>query len=182
MAGSRHLQGTLLSRVRSLLQSGAIKKKPCWFDVVERFPPIAPKILDKEAHRLEDIPNITYPEDDVKREFYAKHDRAKRDPHSLLLEVKTETTKAELFANHYQSLIDSGVEHDQALEQSFIFFQDHLRQLRLSSKSPSIEPETSEEPGTLHSKAELPDDIVELFKIKTGPKRKQRERKDLVED
>merc|ERR1712002_194863 len=135
MAGSRHLQGTLISRVRSLLHSGAIKKKPCWFEVVERFPPIVPKALEKNACRLEDIPNLTYPDDDIKREFYKKHDRAKRDPYSLLSELTHETTKTKLFLNHYHSLLDSGLNHEQALEQSFSFFQNHLKELRNSKSS-----------------------------------------------
>merc|ERR1712189_57042 len=69
--GSRHLQGTVFTRVKALCASGALKKKPVWFDVMEAFPPLV-------QMKLKDIPGegrppvIRYQEDEIRDIFYEK--------------------------------------------------------------------------------------------------------------
>ncbi|RMX51704.1 hypothetical protein pdam_00008141 [Pocillopora damicornis] len=71
MVGSRHLRGTVLSRVRNLLRSGGIKKPPLWFPVVEAFPPLKETKLTRKSDE-ELMHKILYPEDEFRRLFYKR--------------------------------------------------------------------------------------------------------------
>ena len=66
MVGSRHLQGNVLTRIRSLLRSGALKRKPVWVDVVEAFPPLTEAAGKPEPGRP---PTIILSEDEIKERF-----------------------------------------------------------------------------------------------------------------
>ena len=94
MVGSRHLQGTIISRVKYLLDSGSLKKAPIWFDVVKRFPPPKHSLLSfADTVDVTEVPKITYPEDDIKRKFHQNFDRAIRDPDSLFKDIKVENQR-----------------------------------------------------------------------------------------
>ncbi|XP_028413766.1 28S ribosomal protein S23, mitochondrial-like [Dendronephthya gigantea] len=67
MASSRHLKGTLLSRVKDLLKSGVLKDKPVWYDVVVAFPPIVEADLLEEPG-LENVGRIAHSEDSLRRD------------------------------------------------------------------------------------------------------------------
>ncbi|XP_020628998.1 28S ribosomal protein S23, mitochondrial-like [Orbicella faveolata] len=65
MAGSRHLRGTVLSRVSNLLRAGAISE-PLWFPVVQAFPPLTETKINRKGDE-ELMHKITYPEDEFRK-------------------------------------------------------------------------------------------------------------------
>lgn len=131
MAGSRHLQGNIITRVKHLLKSGSLKEAPLWYDVVRRFPPPSSSLLSLvEEGSQEDVPKITYSVDDIKREFYKTYFRAVRDPESLLENVLTKETKTELFLREYEKYLKESQNHDTALTRAFSSFDAHLKTLR----------------------------------------------------
>ena len=131
MVGSRHLQGTIISRIRHLLESGSLKTPPLWFDVVNRFPPPATSVLTRHAVKSDkEIPKITYPEDDIKREFYKLHFRAARDPDTLFEDIKIAETKTSLFFKDYYKHLDNGCNQEEALKNAFASFDVYLKSIR----------------------------------------------------
>ncbi|XP_046648587.1 probable 28S ribosomal protein S23, mitochondrial [Daphnia pulicaria] len=75
MASSRLERiGTIYTRVRGLLRSGAMKQedKPVWYDVYEAFPP---KIEPFHGRKVPDmaVRNILYPEDIIRAKFYERY-------------------------------------------------------------------------------------------------------------
>ena len=131
MVGSRHLQGTIISRVKYLLDSGSLKKAPIWFDVVKRFPPPKHSLLSfADTVEVTEVPKITYPEDDIKRKFHQNFDRAIRDPDSLFKDIKVEETKTQLFMKSYTELIDDGKNEEEAMTEALEKFQLHLDSIR----------------------------------------------------
>ena len=144
MVSSRHLQGTIISRVTNLLQSNSLKKPPLWYDVVRRFPPPETALLSLVAESPKrEIPKIQYPDDDVKRELYKDFNRVNRDPVSLLPDIKTQQTKTEYFLNEYHRNINNGCSHEDALEIGLEKFKNYLSTLRRDSDS--VEDEVKEE-------------------------------------
>ena len=144
MVASRHLQGTIISRVTNLLQSNSLKKPPLWYDVVRRFPPPETALLSLVAESPKrEIPKIQYPDDDVKRELYKNYNRANRDPVSLQPDIKTQQTKTEYFLSEYHQNINNGCSHDEALEISLEKFKNYLPTFRTGSDS--VEDEIIEE-------------------------------------
>eukprot|EP00112_Aurelia_sp_Birch-Aquarium-sp1_P014592 Seg3163.4 transcript_id=Seg3163.4/GoldUCD/mRNA.D3Y31 product="28S ribosomal protein S23 mitochondrial" pseudo=true protein_id=Seg3163.4/GoldUCD/D3Y31 len=81
--GSRHLQGTVFSRVRALLATGALREKPVWYDVMAAFPPLV-------ESRMTDIPDdgrppvIGFKEDDVRDVFLERFPLLNKMPVDLL--------------------------------------------------------------------------------------------------
>ncbi|KAL9981730.1 hypothetical protein ACROYT_G010473 [Oculina patagonica] len=71
MAGSRHLRGTVLSRVTNLLRSGALSKPPVWFPVAEAFPPLAETKINRKGDEGF-MHKIIYPEDEFRKYFYQR--------------------------------------------------------------------------------------------------------------
>ena len=135
MVGTRHLQGTIISRVGYLLESGSLKKAPLWYNVVKRFPPPKTSLLSLVAKTDQtEIPKITYEIDDIKREFHQKFDRAIRDPESLFTDITVEETKTEMFLKDYSKFIERGCSHEEAMEQASTIFVAHLQSLRDKSK------------------------------------------------
>ncbi|XP_077168290.1 small ribosomal subunit protein mS23 isoform X2 [Paroedura picta] len=77
MAGSRlEKWGTVFTRTRDLMRSGAIpkSKKPIWFDVYAAFPPLREPVYQELRPRYgkvqETIPTIFYKEDEIRAKFY----------------------------------------------------------------------------------------------------------------
>lgn len=176
MVGTRHLQGTIISRVSYLLESGSLKKPPIWYDIVRRFPPPKTSVLSLVGNvEQKDIPKILYPSDDVKREFYQKFGRAVRDPDSLFSDVTVEETKTELFLKNYNELIAGGSNHDDAMTKASEIFLNHLQSLRdqkkqLASSSQQDFPNNQE---TGVDEADLDtDDIYEMFNSKNRKSKK----------
>jgi len=131
MVGSRHLQGTIISRVNYLLKSGSLKKAPLWFDIVKRFPPPKTSFLSlADTIEQSEIPKITYPDDDIKREFYKRFERAIRDPDSLLVDIDVEETKTQLFLRNYKQLIEAGKSEQESMEEALDMFSKHLDSIR----------------------------------------------------
>ena len=131
MVGSRHLQGTIISRVKYLLESGSLKKAPLWYDVVRRFPPPKHSLLSvSDTVEQREVPKITYPEDDIKREFFKKFDRAIRDPDTLLTGVNVEETKTKLFLCSFNDALNEGKSEDDAFNRAVSTIEQHLRTIR----------------------------------------------------
>lgn len=64
MAGSRlHNFGTIFSRVTGLLETGAIKEVPIWYDVYKKYPPELEPRSDRPEPPQPPIPEIVYEED-----------------------------------------------------------------------------------------------------------------------
>lgn len=131
MVGSRHLQGTVLSRVKYLLESGSLKKAPLWYNIVQRFPPPKYSLLSaNDTVTQSDIPKILYPEDDIKREFFKRFDRAVRDPDTLLTDINVEETKTQLFLRSFNDALNEGKSEEEAYTVAFNIFEQHLFTLR----------------------------------------------------
>ena len=136
MVGSRHLQGTIISRVKYLLESGSLKKAPLWYDVVRRFPPPKHSLLSvSDTVKQKEIPKITYPEDDIKREFFKKFDRAIRDPDTLFDDVNVEETKTQMFLRNFNDALNEGKSEEDAFTHATSIIQQHLKTIREQKSS-----------------------------------------------
>lgn len=82
MAGSRlHNFGTIFTRVTGLLETGAVKEVPIWYEVYKKFPPELEPRSDRPAPPQTPIPEIVYKED---------FQRAKKsNPKYLAIEAET---------------------------------------------------------------------------------------------
>lgn len=174
MVGTRHLQGTIISRVGYLLESGSLKKPPIWYDIVRRFPPPKTSVLSLVGNvDHTEVPKILYPVDDIKREFHQKFNRAIRDPECLFNEVTVEETKTELFLKDYNNFIQDGCSHEEAMTKSSELFTNHLQSLRdkkqghTSRQEWTFEDANSGEPEGADMNT---DDIYEMFSSKTSKK------------
>ena len=123
MVNSRHLQGTIITRVRHLLASGSLKTPPLWYNIVLRFPPPKTSLLSLADEVQDDtmIRKITFPIDDALREFYKIYPQARRDPISLLPDVGRES-KTDLFLKEYYKHIEKGITHEEAIKISIESF------------------------------------------------------------
>ena len=52
--------------VENLLKSGALTKKPVWYDVVKAFPPLVETKINRRAEPGR-APKIVYPEDEFRK-------------------------------------------------------------------------------------------------------------------
>jgi small subunit ribosomal protein S23 len=107
MASSRlEKVGTIYSRVRGLLRSGALKEedKPIWYDVYTAFPP---KYEPKYDRPPPDVPlrNIFYPEDTIRAKFHKEH---KSLPAVNLSDQKIQT-QTQKFISAYNKLREGEV-------------------------------------------------------------------------
>lgn len=120
MVGSRHLFGTVLTRVRNLLQSGALAKKPVWFDVVEAFPPLVEtKVKRKpQAGRAN---KVTYPEDEFRNKFHST--LKTKEPLNLFEGIEHKPNSIDRFVAECQSLVDKGKDSDTAFEEVVMQFK-----------------------------------------------------------
>ncbi|CAI8055026.1 28S ribosomal protein S23, mitochondrial [Geodia barretti] len=92
MASRVYQMGTIVSRVNHLLQTGVLKERPLWLDVVEAFPP---DVFPKHNQTPEGgrAPVIAYPEDELKRKFYDNYVIVKQPEKCVsLFEEKPEVT------------------------------------------------------------------------------------------
>ncbi len=55
--------GTLYFRTQQLLETGVIKEKPVWLEVVEKYPPLPPPPVPPSIKKGK-YPHIVYPEDE----------------------------------------------------------------------------------------------------------------------
>lgn len=64
MAGSRLTNfGTIFSRTTGLLQGGALKETPIWYDVYRKYPPELEPDAERPVPPQEPIPELVYEED-----------------------------------------------------------------------------------------------------------------------
>lgn len=155
MVGSRHLQGTIISRVKYLIESGSLKKAPLWFDVVRRFPPPKHSLLSvSDTVEPKEIPKITYPEDDIKRKFFKKFDRAIRDPDTLFADINVEETKTQMFLRTFNDALNEGKSEEGAFTDAINFFEQHLKTIR-EQKSSSFQQQSSNFDGNDKNDADL---------------------------
>jgi len=99
MAGSRReTVGTLLTRIRGLLKSGALKyeERPLWYDIVTAKPP-------KPVPEAKPVPKMLYPEDFVRVHFYQTYS----DPHPETLGEGTRQSGPQRFIDKYLELQES---------------------------------------------------------------------------
>lgn len=83
---SRHLQGTVFSRVRALLASGTLKEKPVWFDVMEAFPALVETKVNDVAPDGRP-PVVSYKEDEIREMFTARFPLLRKIPVDLTRET-----------------------------------------------------------------------------------------------
>ncbi|XP_048582197.1 28S ribosomal protein S23, mitochondrial-like [Nematostella vectensis] len=119
MTGSRHLRGTVLSRVRNLLRSGALTRKPVWYEVVEAFPPIVETKINRRAESGR-VAKIEYPEDFFRRNFYKTYRT------NALLDIRENVThepqESDRFVEKCQNLVGQGLSREEALEEVSLLF------------------------------------------------------------
>lgn len=113
MPGARHLRGTVASRVRNLLRSGAIKKawEPVWFPVVEAFPPLLETKVNRkaEAGRMQ---KIIYPEDKFRKQFHEQF----QTNQPLYLWKDTVPSHCDSFVETCMQLVHQGMSDEEAVE------------------------------------------------------------------
>lgn len=64
MAGSRLSNfGTIFSRATGLMQAGALKETPLWYDVYRKYPPPVEPNSERPLPPQDPIPEIVYEED-----------------------------------------------------------------------------------------------------------------------
>lgn len=102
MASSRlEKVGTIFSRIKGLLRSGAMKEedKPIWYDVYKAFPPKYEPRYDRPAPDTP-IRQIFYPEDIIRAKY---HKENKSLPAVNLIDERTKTN-TQKFISIYQKL------------------------------------------------------------------------------
>jgi len=109
MAGSRHLRGTVLSRVSNLLRAGAISE-PLWFPVVQAFPPLTETKINRKGDE-ELMHKITYPEDEIRKYFYQRF-----KTNQPLYLWGDETSHCDRFVDTCMDLMNQGMNKEEAIE------------------------------------------------------------------
>ncbi|KAJ7387277.1 Structural constituent of ribosome [Desmophyllum pertusum] len=110
MVGSRHLRGTVLSRVRNLLRSGAITKQPVWFPVVDAFPPLTETKLNRKGDE-ELMHKIMYPEDEFRKQFYQRFQTVQP-----LYLWGDDSSHCDKFVDSCMKLVEQGMDKEEAIE------------------------------------------------------------------
>ncbi|XP_046844641.1 28S ribosomal protein S23, mitochondrial-like isoform X2 [Xenia sp. Carnegie-2017] len=126
MASSRHLKGTVFSRVRDLLKSGVLKEKPVWFDVVAAFPPLQTPDLERIPERGT-VEKIVYPEDSIRRRLNSEF---QSEPRSLMERSENDQHLSERFISTCLKRMEGGSSESQAFEQTVLEFQDEFKPLK----------------------------------------------------
>lgn len=116
MASSRlEKVGTIYSRIRGLLRSGALKEedKPIWYDVYTAFPPKYEPKYDRPAP---DIPlrNILYPEDTIRAKFHKEY----KSLPAVNLSDQQIQTQTQKFISAYNKLREEGKVPEENLHQA----------------------------------------------------------------
>lgn len=110
MVGTRHLRGTVLSRVRYLLRSGAMTKTPLWLPVVEAFPPLKETKINRKGDE-ELMHKIIYPEDEFRKLFYKRFNT--NQPLSLWGEHHSYCDR---FVEGCMEKVNQGLDQEEAVE------------------------------------------------------------------
>ncbi|KDR18398.1 28S ribosomal protein S23, mitochondrial [Zootermopsis nevadensis] len=106
MASSRLEKiGTIYSRVRGLLRSGAMRQedKPIWYDIYKAFPPKYEPRYDRPAP---DVPlrSLFYPEDIIRAKFHKQH----KSLPAVNLSDQHIPTQTQKFISTYNKLREEG--------------------------------------------------------------------------
>eukprot|EP00095_Tigriopus_kingsejongensis_P007549 snap_masked-scaffold104_size368486-processed-gene-2.3 protein:Tk07549 transcript:snap_masked-scaffold104_size368486-processed-gene-2.3-mRNA-1 annotation:"28s ribosomal protein mitochondrial" len=96
--------GTIYSRMRALLNTGAVKEEhtPLWYPLYEAFPPQHEPRWDRVPQRDTPIPRILYREDMVRAQFY----RQFGDHHEVmnLLDQASPPPLSQVFLDKYRQI------------------------------------------------------------------------------